>query len=280
MLSLNQNIERIEKLLAEGSASSLTYAALECRLALEKLCYERLKIAHDYVSPKDIKKWQPKDVIKFLIEEVNPLAATTLTLEMSTKPNPKQGKAPTQEEYQSFEYVELGRQAGFDPNKIGKQWHAISNFLHVKMPKTKTDQINGYGDTTELRKKIEEVLEELKNQAEGTLVLSGFGTTISFQCNCGTENKRRADLLKNGQIYSCYNVDCDETWAAHIEKEECIFQRQTVSVDCDSCKKPYVWSEKKMLNLNLNRVAFFRCECGETNHVCWKLMRLKKQQIA
>ncbi|WP_237721954.1 hypothetical protein, partial [Vibrio parahaemolyticus] len=43
VLDLSKKVVEIEKLLEEGSDASITYAALECRLTIEYICYERFK---------------------------------------------------------------------------------------------------------------------------------------------------------------------------------------------------------------------------------------------
>jgi hypothetical protein len=57
MIDLRRIIPTIEKLLAEETPQSITYAALECRLAIEKVCYERLKVVHDYIAHEDLRGW-------------------------------------------------------------------------------------------------------------------------------------------------------------------------------------------------------------------------------
>jgi hypothetical protein len=42
VLDIPKRIETINSLLEQDAEQSLTYAALECRLTLEYLCYERL----------------------------------------------------------------------------------------------------------------------------------------------------------------------------------------------------------------------------------------------
>ncbi|MBN8848758.1 MAG: hypothetical protein J0I73_11770 [Sphingomonas sp.] len=49
MIDLSDSIATIRAQLEEGSPRNLTYAALECRLALERICYERLRAMHDYI---------------------------------------------------------------------------------------------------------------------------------------------------------------------------------------------------------------------------------------
>lgn len=47
MINLDPVIERIDALLDEDTDQSVTYAALEARLALERVCYDRLRQRHD-----------------------------------------------------------------------------------------------------------------------------------------------------------------------------------------------------------------------------------------
>ncbi|CCV13286.1 hypothetical protein [Mesorhizobium sp. STM 4661] len=63
MIWLKQYTAKIEELLNQDTPESLTYAALECRLAIERICYERLRNAHDYISHDDLKRWQPQYVV-------------------------------------------------------------------------------------------------------------------------------------------------------------------------------------------------------------------------
>jgi len=103
MINLQPSIEKIENLLDENTDSSVTYAALECRLAIERICYERLRLAHDYISHEDLKKWQPRDIVKTLIQEVDENVATTFTLSVSTSPLSEGSAPPTREDYEAME---------------------------------------------------------------------------------------------------------------------------------------------------------------------------------
>ena len=72
MIDMRRIISTIEQLLADETPQNLTYVAVECRLAIEKLCYDRLKIAHDYIAHDDLRRWRPGDVVNALIREVTP----------------------------------------------------------------------------------------------------------------------------------------------------------------------------------------------------------------
>jgi len=86
MIDLRAIIATVEKLLAEDTPQSITYAALECRLGIEKVCYDRLKVAHDYIAHEDLRGWSPRDVVRTLIAEVDEHAASEQTLYMAKQP--------------------------------------------------------------------------------------------------------------------------------------------------------------------------------------------------
>lgn len=273
---LKTNIERISKLKANGSPESLTYAALECRLAIERVCYERLSLAHDYISHDDIRKWQPKDIVNKLIEEVDGKIAASYTFSISKEPISKEDDL-TKEDYEAIDYVEIGTHVGFDPKKMGKLWNAVSYFLHVKVPKQKHESVTEYGEPDTLAKKIDEVLVELERLSEGTLIASGLGETVSFKCECGAANKRRVSLLKDGQTVSCINPNCLERWSVRLEGDEISFLRKEISVPCRSCSAETAFPEKVMLGLERKQALHFTCdECNENNFVMWRLQQVSK----
>jgi hypothetical protein len=86
MLNLDPIIERIKVLLAEDTDASVTYAALEARLAIEKVCYDRLRQRHDYIAHAQLKKWQPGAVVTTLMAEVDPHIGQTVTLSIGKNP--------------------------------------------------------------------------------------------------------------------------------------------------------------------------------------------------
>lgn len=72
MLDIAKRIELINALLEQDTEQSLTYAALECRLTLEYLCYERFKLYLSYLSylsQNDLKTGSPNTSLnKFQIK--------------------------------------------------------------------------------------------------------------------------------------------------------------------------------------------------------------------
>jgi len=277
MVNIQPSIDAIERLLIEGTPQSLAYAALECRLAIEALCYERLSIAHNYISHDDLKRWQPRDVVNILIQEVDAQIASTFTLYISRDSVPEGKGEMVQSDYEALEYLPVGTQIGFDPKLIGKLWNALANVaLHVQPPKSADDVVAIRGEPEKIRARVVEALAEIKRISSRNLLSSGLGEEVSFDCSCGTTNKRRAGLLQAGQTVSCINPACKESFSVEIRDADILFTRRTFAVLCSMCSQPadipMKWAEKLKVDESLNYV----CDCGHGNLLQWKLMQLRE----
>ena len=267
MIDLKAIIKTVEGLLAQGTAQGATYAALECRLAIEKICYDRLKVAHDYISHDDLRRWQPRDVVETLIAEVDGHIASPFTLSMSREPAKSSSQAPAE----SPEWVQVGTQTGFDPKRLGSLWHSLSNVaLHVRLPRTKSDHIPAYGDENEVREKVADALGELRRLAEGNLISSGVGKEVSFECECGQRNKRRAVLLKEGQTVSCVRADCPESYTVLFEGGEILFERRKLLFEC-KCGRTLAAQTRVVEQLKRDQAVMLECECGGKVTVMWRI---------
>lgn len=276
MVNLEGSIEAVKAHLAEGSARSLTYAALECRIAIERICYERLKVSHDYISHDDLRRWQPHHVIRILSEEVDPHVAETYTISISPTPVSEERPPQTAEDYEALEYVEIGTHVGFNAAKLAKLWNALSRVaLHVHLPEHKADHIPAYGDPEKIRKQVTECLAEIERISTGSLISSGLGEEVSFECACGSKNKRRARLLQPGTVLSCINPDCVETYEVTKEGEDFMFGRRAITVPCE-CGREHEIPTSKLEGLAKREMLQFVCECGETIYLHWKLFHSKK----
>lgn len=267
MINLKSTISQIEKLLEENTEASVTYAALECRLAIERICYERLRLAHDYISQDDLRKWQPRDIVKTLIQEVDEHAATTLTISFARE-------LPSENSPEGFEALDwkpLGTQIGFNPNKLGALWHGLANVaLHIEIPTSKDTSVKQYGTMQAIISKVNQALAEINQISEGTLMTSGLGTEVSFECKCGTKNKRRLELLKDGQTINCINPGCVESYA--YVQSDMTFGRRTVTIACRSCGASHDIQKRIVEKLRTDQNIHFDCEgCGEVINLCWRL---------
>lgn len=265
MMELRDAIDAIKRHLTDGSDRALTYAALECRLAIERICYDRLARAHDYVSHEEVRRWQPHHVIKLLEEDVDPHVASTYTLSISTQP------AVEGEDLTKKDYVPVGTQQGFDGAFLAKLWHALSNTaLHVSLPKSSAATVKPYGNVKAIRNKVERALAELERIASGTMTSNGFGPGVSFTCNCGTRVKRRAEQLPAGKVIYCINPACTESFEVERDGDEINFVLRAVHVTC-KCGLENRFPMAPLEKLKVRETAHSHCACGAETIFRWKL---------
>lgn len=268
MIDLKSIIARINDLLAENSSQSVTYAALEARLAIEKVCYDRLRQRHDYISHAQLQKWQPGAVVKTLMTDVDPYVSQTVILHIGTKP----GSNP-----ENDEYVEIGTEVGFNTRKLSEMWNALAKLaLHVHLPRNREEYIPEYGDKENIIDKVKEVVSELERLSKGNITSSGFGGSTSFTCSCGEENHRRTGLLRDGQIIRCINHECKETWKVIKSNDGISFQSVTVTVNCEICNSPCNIPWQMVCDMKYDQVGSFSCgSCGHKNYVQWRLKQVR-----
>jgi hypothetical protein len=271
---LQERIKIVESLLERDSESDVLYAALEARLTLELVAYERLRTSHDYISSKDLRRWQPKDVVNILINEVDPYTVTTRTISVAEENVPGTiNKDP--------DFLVIGTQVGFDPATIGKLWNALSSFLHVRMPRNTKDQLVAYPDSQLLRDKIKDTLSFLAPLSKSSVSTSGMGLTVSFQCECGSTNKRRANLLKNNQVIQCINPHCESSFRVEIDNEKINFIKELVELECTNCSAVFTFKARPLLKLSRELVAHSAClQCGTVNYFQWRLCRVEKSNTS
>jgi hypothetical protein len=270
MHQLAEYTDRIKALLADGSDSALTYAALEARLAIERVCYERLKISHDYISADDLRTWKPQYVVQTLMEMVDPQIAGEWTLSIGSEPgdNPK-------------EYVPVGTQKGFDPKKLSELWQAMSSFLHSRVPKSRDAAIPHYADVEKIRPKLVEVLQELERIGQGTAIGAMVFEQVSFECRCGQMNKRAQNGLSHGATLNCIREGCKEQYVVEKKDGDFYFDRKTITATCHKCRHEAHFGYREVTELPRGRHGRFDCsECGAQNAVEWKLMQLDHKKEA
>ncbi|QHL91160.1 hypothetical protein GVO57_10455 [Sphingomonas changnyeongensis] len=267
MIYLPPIIERIRALLDQDTDQGTTYAALEARLALEKVCYDRLRQRHDYISHADLRGWNPNYVINKLMAEVDQHVGQTMTLSIGRNPGVKP---------EDDDFMELGTQIGFNPSRISKLWNALAKLaLHVRLPENRDDHIPDYGDKAQVREKVEETIVELERLAKGTMDFSGLGEEVSFECPCGQRNKRRAELLEIGQVISCFNPQCSRSFKVQVEEDGShTFELDAAEIPCAACGAITMAPQRELHKMKPGEMRIVRClKCGHENRIAWLLMR-------
>ena len=238
MLDILKRIEVINALVLKDTAESLTYAALECRLTIEYLCYERFKLSYSYLSSDDLKSWQPRHVLKQISDDINENISKGFILSIS-KHSLGDRLPETKEDYESLEYTPLGKQSELKLNKLHKFWHGLANVaLHIPVPTISSGEIEIYGDKTKVKKKVESFLEYLSG-LKGNLLMGGtMGEVFSFHC-CGCDSliKKPIQYLNTPSVVNCINPKCNESYFLEPKDGGRDFKitRRIFKVGCKSC---------------------------------------------
>lgn len=232
MIDIAEKIEIIQKLVAKRTESHIRYAALECRLAIEEICYDRLRLAHKYIPLDKIRSWQPPKLLKFLFEEVEPSLLGGSKLSISTEPVDGL-KELRREDYEAMEWVELGEQAILDLPKISKLYHKIGKHLHAEMPTSGSSKVKAYKG--EMRRHVLEVIDELAVLSMGKIEFFFPTKIVSFICSCGENISRTEHSLNTANVVSCQNAICSITYVPQLTEEGYALLRRIAAIGCPHC---------------------------------------------
>jgi len=276
MINIRSRIEIIESLLAMQTVQGATYAALECRSTIEAMCYERFAITNSHLSPADLKKWQPREVVRQVLEEANSRAAEPLVL-MIAKPQPTHqvGKIDPAD----LEYMEIGRQSELRYVALAKLHHALSNVaLHIKIPSAGS-AVEIYGDRGEIEAKIRETIAEFTAASSGTMLMGSIESDCSFVCICGSTIKRKGPMLRAGQFVSCNRPECKETYTVSFEGDDVYFTRRAYSLECQ-CGKHLEVPDRMIRELKLGDHLVAECsDCMSQIFFKWSLLAAHRTPV-
>ncbi|WP_073833290.1 hypothetical protein [Pseudovibrio exalbescens] len=207
-----------------------------------------------------------------LINEVDRNAAETVKVYIGREPVPEDSLPLNREDYEAMQFLPLGTQVGFEPSKLGKLWNALAKLaLHIGIPTSKDVTVNQYGDVEKIACKVREALAEIREVSEGTLAFVGIGgQEVSFECSCGAKNKRRLELLNDGQTVNCIRPNCNESYK--YEQADMSFVRRVFEVVCSCCNYSNSIPQNIIDKLPTNRAYLLICSgCGENNYLSWEL---------
>lgn len=270
MLDIPKRIELIRSLFEQDTDQSLTYAALECRLTLEYLCYERFKLYFSYLSESDLKNWQPKHIVKQISDEIDGNVSKKSSISVSAENI--DGRPPTnREEFESLKNTPLGTQSELKFNKLHKLWNGLSNVaLHIPVPSISSSSLNIYGDKEKIRKKVSEVIKLLSGMKGNLLMGGSFGEEYSFNCfSCDTKIKRPVKNLQQPAVVSCINPKCQESYALQKDSDgELEVIRRIINFSCVRCNEGLEVPIRVFRELRFDQKLNIRCgKCDTLSEV-------------
>lgn len=273
VLDLSRKIAEIEKLLEEGSDASVTYAALECRLTIEYICYERFKLFHSYLSPKDMERWQPKHIVK-QVSDISDIINDEVTVSIASRGD-ELSELVTQEDYEKLDYKTLGTQKSVDLSKAHKLWNSLSGLaLHVHLPSVDDEGQNFYGSTEKIKSKVKAAVDLFNGLKNGDLIIGGFlGETFNIECvACGALIKKPAMKLKSGNVVvNCISPNCPESYLVNYMNGEYVTERNVFKFKCNGCGHDLDVPHQTFSNLHLN--SNLEITCGNCQSKTSVIMR-------
>lgn len=267
MIDLAPYISRIENLLEAGDGASVNYAALECRLAIEAISYDKLRLAYKYISYSELRKWQPRAVLDRLVEDVDDKLLGAASFSISEEPT--DGTALTQQSAVEQNYVLIGSRPAINVRQMHKLWNALSKLaLHISLPTEKSSQLSPFENTAKTKEKILECLNFLKIHAESKVDFVFVLNSISFECECGQTNQRNRNRLKESPVFRCINPMCGLSY--RFDPETDCAEVRLEKITCMDCKSEHEVSSSKIEDLRPGNHLYFTCSnegCGSTIYI-------------
>ena len=246
-------LSRAKENLENSNPEYTKYAALELRMAIEGLTYDRANAYIKEIDPKEYNTWQPRKVMQMLLE-IEPKADKDSSLSFGVED--KLGEP-------AKIMTSLGSEKVFNLGLIKKYYDALGFFLHLPTIKQLLDSPET--DIKKLRDKCSEIINHLEAVLKSpvfNITLGSFSEIACFRCN-----KIIRKRLPYGQmevVAKCLDAECTATylltdagegkvsWKPQQEKIECVAEncteittiwqseiREGANWKCNKCNKEY-----------------------------------------
>jgi transcription elongation factor Elf1 len=254
---MSDNLDRAKKLFSTGDRPSLIYAAIELRMAIERLVAEKINIYVKKYGAKLLRAyWQPNKALKVLTQ-LEPLSDKSYTIKIGKED--ANGTVPGNMNL-------LGKHEALSAKWVTKHYNKLGSFVHLQGKDT---------NISDLKSGIEQIILEVQ-RAESSTIITNFGETVSFSCMvCEEKVVTCAEALPQISEIHCLNVKCNTTFEAFNDSEgNWQFKARLAEFTCPNCevKTPVLENELKVgVRLNCD-------ECGERfkiTHNNWMVERIE-----
>ena len=226
-------LKRYEEELGNGDDERLKYAALELRMSMEALTYDRALAYKDEFPPAEYKTWQPRKVMTVLLD-IDPTADKDSSFAFGEE-----------EEYGVPAQVmrSLGSEKVLNMATLRKHYDALGSYLHVQsMKQVRAGKSLDFG-------KIRFRCEEIAAFVRAVLVSPVFNVTL-------------------GSFSTMECVECRKPVRKRIP-----YGQEVVEVECYECHASYLIVNKGNNNVEWHPQQHeVECANGDCNHniVVWR----------
>jgi hypothetical protein len=229
-------LKRSKEEFGTGDQERLKYAALELRMAMEALTYDRARAYKNEFPPDEYETWQPIKVMSILVD-IDPTAGMAISLAVGREEVPG---------VPASEMTSMGSEKVLNMATLKKHYSALGSYLHVQSMK---QALSGKPiDFGGMRSRCEEIIvfvEEILTSPVHNIIVGNFSTVGCMKC--GETLRKR---MRNGQCET--HVECFDCGASYtlIDKEngqvEWKPQRHEVGCGNRSCGNKSLFWQKDM----------------------------------
>lgn len=242
-------LERAKALLSKGRTVDLRYAALEIRMCMEMMTYEKLRAAGKHIPEHVINAWQPPQAVKALLE-FEPLGDSGFKLYAGIEETPG---VPAKE----MQFI--GEHKPLKLKWLRKHYHKVGKFLHGEHSSDAGKQM----PDEELRRYLLEVVSDVEEAASGNIHGAAFIEPFHVECKkCHQVFVVAKHTLEHTNRVVCFSPNCKAEYHGQLEYDKsATFQLMVTNFECGKCKTP-IPIENRLLAVGLE----FTCEKCKTNH--------------
>lgn len=216
------SLERAKTEIASNDSDRLKYAALELRMAIEAVTYERAQSYGDELPPSAYQTWQPKKLMQVLLE-IEPRADKPSSIAYGIQDAPREP---------AKQMTFLGGEQVFGLKAIKGHYDALGSYLHS--PTLKQLEEKGTHDAVRLKERCAEIVTALDEVLSSRVFNINFGNFTSIECmnsECGEPIRKRhphgVEVLA-AKCYECnadYEITADANgewlWRPMVEEVSC-----------------------------------------------------------
>jgi hypothetical protein len=206
------------KLMAVEDAASLRYAALELRMAIERLFYSLLPSYREELPDDLMKVWQPKKIIDALID-CDPYVEQDYTVSIASE-LPNGGHGPVSR---------IGRYKAVDRKLLRQYYHKIGSFLHAPMR-------HEHKNLTKMQSFLNSAAQRIEEYCLETTIVSNFGVFHTVTCVCGRTIKRNAQAVQKRPYIICPDEKCRAVFdLLNIDENNAVWKLRETKIVCPCC---------------------------------------------
>ncbi len=243
---------RARQLLSTEEPNAVRYAALELRLCMEAITYEKLRSFSSSVNPHFVlaKDWQPPQAVKFLLE-FEPQADKSFTLAMGVED--EYGQPAKQMNF-------FGEHKALPYKWLRKHYNKIGKILHV--PTTDSEHVE---DPKNHVTYLEQVIKDFEEVVAANILGGRIGDVFEFTCEvCKKNIICNADATTKTHQAVCPHHQCGAEYLATIMSGgQCSFALKVSDFDCIRCKSSIPLENHKLVI----GLKFACASCGQRHQI-------------